>query len=396
MTLKLQKNIFMKDNKLKKILNTFLNFKINFTLPLKKEIIVYDRISCYLLDNFPQKKINYIVLSTRKEIFNIFALLMMIVKFKISREEYFKSFIYLFRPKIIISASEYDITFYKLKKFFPNIKFFMVQNGARFKNDSSNLQKKKLLNTKLEIDYFFVFSKYYANELKKFIKCNFIVIGSFKCNNVPINKFIIDKRSVIFISTIRKQTKVNNKIIKANSSDKFSNNYWVEKYIVPILFEFCENNNYKFRILLKTSKEKSTEEVKFFLNLVKKNKKCFIYKNFKKSSYEIVDKFENVVFTDSTLGFEAIARGKKVVSIFSRKFDNKLLSNFLWPKFGPKSSNFFTSSNNKSEIIKLFKNNFKISTKHWTNINKNYIRNLIIYQKNNTDFYSLINKILYK
>ena len=138
-------------------------------------------------------------------------------------------------------------------------------------------KKKKLLNTKLEIDYFFVFSKYYANELKKFIKCNFIVIGSFKCNNVPINKFIIDKRSVIFISTIRKQTKVNNKIIKANSSDKFSNNYWVEKYIVPILFEFCENNNYKFRILLKTSKEKSTEEVKFFLNLVKKNKKYFIY-----------------------------------------------------------------------------------------------------------------------
>ena len=70
---------------------------------------------------------------------------MMIVKFKISREEYFKSFIYLFRPKIIISASEYDITFYKLKKFFPNIKFFMVQNGARFKNASSNLQKKKII-----------------------------------------------------------------------------------------------------------------------------------------------------------------------------------------------------------------------------------------------------------
>ena len=59
-------------------------------------------------------------------------------------------------------------------------------------------------------------------------------------------------------------------------------------------------------------------------------------------------------------------------------------------------SNFFTSSDNEIEIINLFKNNFKIPINHWINVNKNHIRNLIIYQKNNRDFYSLLNKILYK
>ena len=44
----------------------------------------------------------------------------------------------------------------------------MVQNGARSKNYDlfDLLREAKLSNTKLEIDYFFVFSKYYANELK--------------------------------------------------------------------------------------------------------------------------------------------------------------------------------------------------------------------------------------
>ena len=372
--------------------------KINFTFPQKKEIILYDQISNYLLGNLDINKIKHIILPVRGETYNFYALLFMIIKFKISREEYIKSFIFLFRPKLIISASEHDIFFYKLKKNFSHVKFLMVQNGARSKRYDlfDLLKKEKLLNSKLQIDYFFVFSKYYANELKKFIKFKSKIIGSFKNNNIPIKKFNANQKSVIFISAFKKDFKVNNKIILAKSNSELSNNYYVEKFILPILFKFCEENNYKFQILLRNTKEKSSDEVSFFLNLIKNNKNCFVYKNLNKSSYETIDTFENIVFIDSTLGFEAIARGKKVVSIFSRKFKNNLLGDFLWPKIGPKSANFFTSSNNKKKIINLFKNNFKISTNHWININKNHIRGLNVYQKNNKNFYSLLNKILYK
>jgi surface carbohydrate biosynthesis protein len=388
----------MKDNNnLRRMLGIFFKSKINFTFPKKKEIVLYDRFSSYLLENFHQDKLKYIILPTRSETFNFYALLLMLLNLKINREEYIKSFIYLFRPKLIISSSEHDLFFYKLKKYFPHIEFVMVQNGARSKNYDffDLLKKEKFLNSKLEIDYFFVFSKYYAEELKKFIKFKSKILGSFKCNNIPIKKFNVNKKSVIFISAFKKQFKVNNKIIPANCSSKLSNNYYVEKFIVPILFEFCKKNNYKFKILLRNTKEKSKDEISFFLNLVKNNKNCLIYKSLNKSSYEIIDNFENIVFIDSTLGFEAIARGKKVVSIFSRKFENNWLGDFLWPKNGPKSSNFFTFSNNKNEIIKIFRNNFNLPNNHWININKNYIRDLIVYQKNNRDFYSLLNKILY-
>ena len=136
--------------------------KINFTFPKKKEIILYDQISNYLLDNLDINKIKHIVLPVRGETYNFYALLLMIMKFKISRNEYIKSFIFLFRPKLIISASEHDIFFYKLKKNFSHIKFLMVQNGGRHERYDlfDLLKKEKLLNSKLQIDYFFVFSKY--------------------------------------------------------------------------------------------------------------------------------------------------------------------------------------------------------------------------------------------
>jgi len=63
-----------------------------------------------------------------------------------------------------------------------------------------------------------------------------------------------------------------------------------------------------------------------------------------KKSYETIDKFENIIFMHSALGYEAIARKKKVAIFSPKKVKN---SNywFGWPATFQKRYNFFTVKN---------------------------------------------------
>ena len=78
---------------------------------------------------------------------------------------------------------------------------------------------------------------------------------------------------------------------------------------------YFSNSNKKIHILLKRKDHTQKEEIEFYKKIFQSN--CIFQKsdNWKKS-YQILDKFENILFMHSTLGYESIARKKKV-AIFS-------------------------------------------------------------------------------
>ena len=74
----------------------------------------------------------------------------MILNFKLKKIDYLYFFIKKINPKILISTYDNDINIFKLKKKFPSLKFFLIQNGRRggvydiFNNEFKKPIKKKI------------------------------------------------------------------------------------------------------------------------------------------------------------------------------------------------------------------------------------------------------------
>ena len=264
---------------------------------------------------------------------------------------------------------------YKIKKFLPNTKIIVIQNGMRgYKKDFfSQIQDTK----NLKADFVFTFNKHIADIYKKFITCKFYTIGSFKNNFYSIKKNF-NKKQLVFISEYKPQGMFNSLL-------EYNNFYKAEKLLLPILYNFCSENKLKFYICGRSNdheKELSFYESIFGHDNTKWN---FIFK--KKSNYIHIDKSEYVVFISSTLGYEAISRGKKVAAITIRSNFTKLINHtFGWPyKF--QKNGFFWTNELKSLIIKKKLSNMISSNNQKYSKNLNIVKSkIIIHDKNNFIF----------
>ena len=82
----------------------------------------------------------------------------------------------------------------------------------------------------------------------------------------------------------------------------------------------------------------------------------------------------------STLGYEAIARGKKV-AFFS--MDHCAGANFGWPLINEKKGHFFSNSCDESEIYRIINYLFGISDEKWKKSISIYQEGLFFYDKDN-------------
>ena len=122
---------------------------------------------------------------------------------------------------------------------------------------------------------------------------------------------------------------------------------------------------------------------------------CIFHKTFEwKQSYKILDKFENIIFMWSTLGYEAIARKKKV-AIFSPNRVKGFKYYFGWPATYKKSYNFFSSKNSTySEVNRVLVNINKCSQVTWQKKYYKVIKDLFFLDKNNSKLKKVISKLL--
>ena len=93
------------------------------------------------------------------------------------------------------------------------------------------------------------------------------------------------------------------------------------KKLLGLINLYFSNTNKKIHILLrKSSKDPKLQmEINFYKNIFKSNCEIHQIDEWKKK-YEFIDRFENIIFTLSTMGFEAIARKKKSCNFYTQIF----------------------------------------------------------------------------
>ena len=361
-------------------------FKIQFYPPSKKKILIYDAGGIEYFDKLFFKK-DYEIFHNRYEKINFFILAKVFIKSGLSniKKNYKYYYISYVSPKVIITFVDNNPGFYLIKEKFPEIIFISIQNGIRNNIDFLDLKKKVKKNKRLA-DYVLTLSKNFINKYKEIFNCQITNIGSFKLNFFS-KKNISLAKDILFISQNSKNISLRKIVLN-------------EVIIIKTLLNYCNQNNLKLDILLKGKKNILDHFQKEF-NLEQNSCLNFITRKNSFENYNIIKNYKLIFFLNSTLGFEALALGKKIVSIpfgcnnkkWCKKNNIRYLEKFGYPgKF--KNQGFFWSNQfNKNILYKLLDRVIAVTHFRWKEILKiNKCSDLISYDYKN----SILKKIIKK
>ena len=357
-------------------------FKIKYSLlkPKKKEILIYDYQSWDFAKILFQRE-KYDFLYVRYEIINVYVLTSSILKngLKNLSYNYKKTYIEYVSPKIIFSSIDNDIGFFLLRQKISKYSFILVQNGMRdnfcvsvFKN-YLKLKKKKII-----FDYIFVFGDNDKVEYQKYFQAKIFSIGNIKNNSISVKKRNKKFNYILYIQQAR--------IDRLENS--FQKKLWMrEKKILNLLAIISKDINIKLIVLSKYSETYK----KFFISETNLKNFEYIYSGLLNSNdrFELIDNSSIIITVFSTLGFEALARGKKVV-FFPLKncfpslkyYKNYSSTGLFWST----SENFLVNKNLIKKILCL-------SERNWGKITKYYVNKILRFDKNNFQIKKLINTI---
>ena len=362
--------------KLAKIILVFFKCKFDFKKVKNEKLLLFDSLSLELASKFKK----FEILDIGYKCFNFWLLLENFLNLKFTFKDYILAFISKVNPKVVLTFYDNYLFFYELKNYFPEIKFIAVQNGFRHKFELDNYKKHK--NKRLFVDYLFTFGKNSDIFYKKFLRCNnFIHFGSFRNNNIKL-KGSSEKKNILFISTFTLHGYLHK-----------NDNYNVTNKIIKILNIFCEKKKIKLFIAGTSMKNYLTEKNFLLSKLPKKHNVLVVRRKSQYGNYSLINKFETIVFDDSTLGYEAIARKKKIVAIPCRK--NIIpFGPFGFPTIKSNKSFFFTNVGTEKEIFRVLNNVYHLPKKKWL---KNYQKKLNVFMSFNKDNIRLkktINKLI--
>ena len=350
-----------------------------FTKPNKKNILIYDRMTeerGFASILFSKK--NYQVLDSRYESINIYVIFKTFFTFGINnfKDNYKKTFIELVSPKIVYTAIDNNVAFFKLKDLYDKPTYISDQNGIS-----------KRTNAFWPNSFYWECKKY--NKSKK-RKPRADIIFSFGKNDKKKIGPIIDGKIHTFGNTVNnhfsiKLKKVSKKIksIMFISSGLFPSTIKYEQLIFSQLNKFCIKKNIKLSFCSRLG----VDGEDFHRNNFSKGKWTYLphidtYKN-----YSYLNKQQMVVFAHSTLGFEALAKGIKC-AVFHSYFP-EIESHSKYPKKGP----FWTSSLKYYDFEKVLNRVIGFSNSRWKKIAAKYSSEILAYDPSNVKKRKIINNI---
>jgi surface carbohydrate biosynthesis protein len=263
-----------------------------------------------------------------------------------------------------------------------------MRNNIFYKECKKIIQRKK---KKLKADHIFLFGK---NDKKRFSK---IIEGNIHCFGNIINNHYLIRPSQKKINSIMYISQY-----KVTGGDKLANLLEEEKRICGHLNKFCKKRNFKLIFCAK----KGVPLKSYYRNVLLKDisaNKAIINKNILSKgdwiyhpggnvfkTYKKLNEQQMVVFSHSTLGFEALAKGLKC-AIFYKHFPLKDC-NVKYPRSGV----FWTNSKNYYDAEKILTRVIGLSNKRWKKIVNKYSAEILTYDPANVKIKKILRNILKK
>ena len=335
---------------------------------------------------------------------NFFAALRMLAAGKKSLFDYTVAYIKTFKPQFVFTFIDNNIDFYKFSAIFPKVKFIAIQNGLRsnYSNQMNNgffdLLESESANNKLSAYAICVLGLNEGDKYSKYVQSKQIITGSLK-NNLIDNQIEPKEHFDIVYVSQHAPFEIPNSEMKfffGSKSITSSEFYAVEEYIVRFLVARCNRTGQSFAVLGKRS-DSSPFEREFFDSAAAPHNVRFIPRTSDASTYEFCNSASLIVTTDSTIGFEFLARGKKVAFLSARidAIDHVLSqevhdTDFGFPLELGTTGPFWTNAANESEFERVIGSVQSMSDAQWATAISPYNDVLMAYQPGNSAFIQML------
>jgi len=368
-----------------RLLTTLLKLRWRILPPRKANALLYFVTGSEVIKPYFAKD-ELQILDLREHEVNISVALLCIFDRDLSAQNYAVRYIKIVEPKLIVTFIDNFPAFFQLKKQFPKIQTMLIQNGIR--SERGDLFGKLLEELQLEgnhVDHMFVFGSAVGLIYNKYISGNIIPIGSFKNNLVKLNG--TKSRSIAYISTYRPGISGDFIVPDSAPDNPITYEQITVRRETTIIFiaEYCRANNLELIIVGKD--EDFVAENLYYQKLLKDYSWTLKPRQSAMNSYGVIDNSEIVVFTSSTLGYEALARGIKTAALL---IDAKLLDanalKFGWPVKVNDDGKFWTHQFDEKRFGEILDYLLTVSDADWDKIRSETIREIICYDENNSKF----------
>ena len=379
-----------------KLVQLIIDSKFDFSFPVKKKIIIFDKRGSDVLMILFNKKISIIDTSLKRINLLVF-ILAFLANFKINKKIYFEKYIELVDPELILNSSDNMILFFELNLKKKSRKFFL-QSSLIHRITVNVLSKIKHANC----DFILLFGESIKKQLKKKIKGNFYIVGNYRNNFFKKKKFDL-KKTITFISEYREPFN-NNFTLNTGEKINYDKYYNSEYKLLPKLFNFCKKIGYKLEIIGSSKNLKTRyKEVEFYNSILNSQKwkyrdpKITKFYNRKYTSGHLnLINASHIVYINSTLGYESLSRLKRTVSFSIRGKIKNFNYFFGSPENIKKKGPFWTNSLTDKEFKRLMQNLINANISLWRDYKNNFCNHFIDYDFNNKKIFTLIKKIMHK
>ena len=376
-------------------------FNFSFASLKRKRVALVDASGISILNKYvPDNELSVIDI----ERLNFFAALRMLAAGKKSLFDYTVAYIKTFKPQFVFTFIDNNIDFYKFSAIFPKVKFIAIQNGLRsnYSNQMNNgffdLLESESANKKLSAYAICVLGLNEGDKYSKYVQSKQIITGSLK-NNLIDNQIEPKEHFDIVYVSQHAPFEIPNSEMKfffGSKSITSSEFYAVEEYIVRFLVTRCNRTGQSFAVLGKRS-DSSPFEREFFDSAAAPHNVRFIPRTSDASTYEFCNSASLIVTTDSTIGFEFLARGKKVAFLSARidAIDHVLSqevhdTDFGFPLELGTTGPFWTNAANESEFERVIGSVQSMSDAQWATAISPYNDVLMAYQPGNSAFIQML------
>lgn len=230
---------------------------------------------------------------------------------------YFNRFLEAVSPSHVVTAVDHDMNFYEVRDALPQdsrIRFVVFQNGLRWLWE---LEPAKKLRAE---DIHFCLSESYKQVLQSLTNARVEAVGTLLAQIARQDDHQeINRKTVALISTWRPPILADGKHFKSHRGRlvDFANFYHEEVHLIPVLSDALDRLGFELHILGSSSAE---EERVFWANIIADRVSHeFIPRVAGSRQYQALMRYPLAITTDSTLGYEALIMGQKVLFLNSSR-----------------------------------------------------------------------------
>jgi surface carbohydrate biosynthesis protein len=251
-----------------------------------------------------------------------------------------------FKPKIILSIIDNSPTLSLIHRIFPDVPIFVVQNGVRWDFSRPNKDAMKF-------DHYFAFGlveadifKEGGHEVKNYHPVGSVRAGIFRAKEPELIKNKFD------LCLISQFDPIPHNISKLDawSAEVFTSYYSVSRELYKLILQYSVEKNLNLCIAMRHSKasEAFESEINFYSEFISGVPTFIPQHQF--SSYEAVQQSELIFSISSSLSYEALGWGKRVIFGKDIKKVRDLVTKGSWKK------NYATC--NLPDFLRLFTTNY--------------------------------------